>query len=76
MRRKLTITLDPEVYDGLHRVVGRRKIAPFIEKLLRPQILRPDLEANYREMAGREKDEREALDWIEGLAGDVPDEPW
>ena len=26
MRKKLTITLDERVYDGLHTVIGRRRI--------------------------------------------------
>jgi hypothetical protein len=31
VRRKLTITVDEEVYDGLHRIVGRRHIGRFFE---------------------------------------------
>src|SRR4051812_1002520 len=34
MRKKLTITLDERVYEGLHKVVGRRKISGFIESLV------------------------------------------
>ena len=34
-----------------------------------------DLEAAYREMAADEEREAEALEWIEGVIGDVADEP-
>ena len=30
MQKKLTITIDEWVYDGLHRVVGRRRISRFL----------------------------------------------
>lgn len=73
MRKKLTITLDEQVYEGLHRVIGRRKIGRFIEGLVRPHVL--DLEAGYREMAADEEYEAEALEWIEALVGDVNDDP-
>ena len=36
----MTITLDEEVYDALHRVIGRGKISQFIEDLARPHVLR------------------------------------
>jgi len=31
MQKKLTITLDENVYEGLHRVIGRRHISEFTE---------------------------------------------
>jgi hypothetical protein len=34
-----------------------------------------DLDQRYSEMAADEAAEREALEWIEGLIGDVADEP-
>ena len=36
MSRKLTITLDDEVYQGLYEKVGARRIAGFIQELVRP----------------------------------------
>jgi predicted CopG family antitoxin len=65
MRKKLTITLDEEVYEGLHKVVGRRRISRFIEDLVRPHVLHPDLEAAYAEMARDEEREAAALEWAE-----------
>jgi len=65
MRRRLTITLDAEVYEGLHARIGRRQISRFIEELVRPYVIHQDLEAAYREMAADEAREAEALDWAE-----------
>ena len=75
MAKKLTITVSEEVYAGLYRVVGRRRIGRFLEDLARPHLLDRDLEAAYREMAADEQREAEALEWSESLIGDVQDEP-
>lgn len=74
MQKKLTITVEEKVYEGLHRVVGRRRISEFIETLVRPHVLREDLQQAYREMAADEQRETEALEWAEGTVGDVADE--
>lgn len=39
MQRKLTLTIDEEVYNGLRAVIGPRKINRFIEELARPHDL-------------------------------------
>jgi predicted CopG family antitoxin len=75
MQKKLTITVDERVYDGLHKVVGRRRISRFLESLVRPHVLGRDLEAAYRRMAQEETREADALEWAEGTVGDVADEP-
>ena len=75
MRKKLTITIDQEVYEGLHRVVGRGRIGQFVERLARPHVVNADLEAGYREMAADEAREAEAKEWSEALIGDVADDP-
>jgi predicted CopG family antitoxin len=74
MRKKLTITLDEQVYEGLHRIIGRRHISQFIESLVRPHVIGQDLEAAYRQMAEDEVREAEALEWAEATIGDVSDE--
>ena len=38
MIKKLTITVSDEVYRGLHRQVGRRKISRFINELARERL--------------------------------------
>ncbi|OGK09531.1 MAG: addiction module antitoxin [Candidatus Riflebacteria bacterium RBG_13_59_9] len=74
MRKKLTITVDEQVYEGLHVVVGRQRISRFIEDLVRPHVISQDLVAAYMEMAQDEAREAEALEWAEGTMGDVADE--
>ncbi|MBI3000455.1 MAG: addiction module antitoxin [Deltaproteobacteria bacterium] len=75
MLKKLTITLDERVYEGLHTVVGRRRISRFVESVVRPHVIVKDMEAAYRQMAEEEAREAQALEWAEGTVGDVADEP-
>lgn len=74
MHKKLTITLDEKVYEGLHRVIGRRNISRFLEDLARPHVIPSDVEEAYRQMAADEEREAEAMEWTEGLIGDVLDD--
>ena len=74
MQKKLTITVDEKVYEGLHKIVGRRRISRFIEDLVRPYVLNQDLEAAYQQMAQDELREVEALEWAEATVRDVSDE--
>jgi predicted CopG family antitoxin len=71
MRKKLTITVDEQVYEGLHEVIGRHHISRFIEDLVRPHVLSHDLEAAYMEMAQNEPRETEALKWSKATIGVV-----
>ncbi|MBE7467540.1 MAG: addiction module antitoxin [Anaerolineae bacterium] len=73
MQKKLTITIDEKVYEGLHTVIGPRRISQFIEDLVRPHVMGDDLEAAYRQMAEDEAREAEALEWAEALIGDIAD---
>ncbi len=73
MRKKMTITLDEAVYDGLYRVVGKRKISQFIENLVRSYVVKNDLLESYQAMAKDTEREREALEWSNDLIGDVTD---
>jgi predicted CopG family antitoxin len=75
MAKKLTITVDDDVYEGLHSAIGRRRISGFLNDLARPHVTRSDLAKAYRAMAADEAREREATEWIEGVVGDVADEP-
>ncbi len=79
MQKKLTITVEESIYNGLYAVVGKRKISRFIESLVRSHILAEDLDplrlsAGYRAMALDTDREREALAWTEGTIGDVANE--
>jgi predicted CopG family antitoxin len=75
MQKKLTITIDDKIYEGLHKIIGRGHIGHFIEELVRPHIFNQDLNAAYKQMAQDEARESEALEWSEATIGDVSDEP-
>ncbi|MCF6334935.1 MAG: hypothetical protein L3J12_04275 [Spirochaetales bacterium] len=70
MQKKLTLTIDEEVYNGLHSVIGPRKISNFIENLVRPHVVKRDMYAAYAEMAAETGREHQAEDWAEGTLGD------
>ena len=74
MQRKLTITLDEEVYEGLWRRVGSRRISRFIETLVRPYVVDSSLDNEYKAMAADKEREAEALEWCNALAGDMSNE--
>ena len=74
MQKKLTVTIDAEVYEGLREVIGPRKISRFIEDLVRPHVIKKDMYAAYKEMAADQVRESEALEWAEATCGDVNDE--
>ena len=71
MVRKLTITVDEDVYDGLRQIVGPRRISRFLNDLARPLVTHEALLAGYREMAADSVQEKEAEDWCEALIGDA-----
>jgi len=74
MQKKLTLTIDEEIYDGLHSVIGRGNISSFIEELVKPHVLNQDLDAAYKKMALDEKHEARALEWSENLLEDFTNE--
>ena len=74
MHKKMTITLDEAVYDGLYRTVGRRRMSQFIEDLVKPHVLDTALDEGYRLMAADGAREKDAQAWCEGLIADLADE--
>ncbi|MEA2838380.1 MAG: hypothetical protein QOD89_2930 [Bradyrhizobium sp.] len=73
--KKLTISIDADVYDGLRSRIGPRRISRFLNDLARPHVTGQGLELAYADMAADEAREAEAAEWSEGLIGDVADEP-
>jgi predicted CopG family antitoxin len=73
MHKKMTISLDETVYEGLYRTVGKRRMSQFIEDLLRPHVLDTSLDAGYRAMAADKAREAEALEWSNAIIGDMAD---
>lgn len=74
MQKKLTLSIDEAVYEGLHRIVGRGKISLFIEDLVRPYVSESALDEGYRAMATDKEREVEAREWTNALAGDMANE--
>lgn len=74
MQKKLTITINEEVYWGLHKVIGPRKISRFVEELVRPHVVKHELESAYKKMAKDSAREKEALEWSEATLGDISHE--
>jgi hypothetical protein len=79
MQKKLTLTIDQEVYEALYRRIGARRISGFVEDLVRPHVMTEDedsLAAEYEEWSTDEEAVREALEWSNGLIGDSANEAW
>lgn len=73
MQKRMTISIDEAVYDGLVRFIGRRNISRYLEGLARPHVVKDDMESGYRAMAEDRQREEDAKAWCDALAGDVAD---
>jgi predicted CopG family antitoxin len=73
MHKRMTITLDEVVYEGLYRMVGKRRMSQFIEDLVRPHVVDTSLDDGYRAMAADKTREADAVQWCNALAGDMAD---
>ena len=71
MHKRMTITLDEDVYDGLYRTIGKRQISQFIEDLVRPYVVSEALDAGYQAMANDSLREKDASEWINALNKDM-----
>ncbi len=74
MHKRMTISIDETVYEGLVRVIGRRKISRFLEDLARPHVVNDSLLTGYQAMAADADRENEAREWSNALAGDAFDD--
>ena len=74
MQKKLTITIDEKVYEGLYRVIGPGKISRFIENMVRPHVLDEHLDRAYAQMGEDKEREKEASEWIESFIEEIDDE--
>ena len=75
MQRKLTITVEEEIYVGLKEVVGAGKISRFIESLVRPYVIKDPMEQGYRQMAEDREREEDASEWERITIEDLSDAP-
>lgn len=67
--KRLTVTVSPEVYRGLHKKVGAGNISRFIDNLAHPYVVDDALEESYRAMAADQLRETDAAEWVDGTAG-------
>ena len=74
MHKRMTITLDEAVYEGLYRTIGKRRRSQFIKDLLRPHVLDSALDDGYRAMAEDAAREVQALEWCNALGKDMHSE--
>lgn len=74
MHKRMTITLDEAVYEGLYRMVGKRRMSQFIEDLVRPYVVDTSLDDGYRAMAADKGREAQAMEWCNALTGDMANE--
>ena len=68
--KKLTLTIDDDVYAGLHSQIGPGRISRFVNDLVRPLVIDAALDDAYAVMARDEAREEEAEAWSEALIGD------
>ena len=77
MKKKLTISIDEDVYRMLHEKIGRGNIARFIERRIRPFIDEESLEESYRRIANDKDIQKLAKEWEEGTISDAyNDDSW
>jgi len=70
MHKKLTISIDEELYEALYLNIGKRQISKFIEKLIKPHVLNTELDDGYKAMANDNEREQEAQIWCNALSKD------
>lgn len=63
-KKKLTVMLDAEVYEGLQEKVGGRGIGVFLSNLARPHVVKHSLDAQYKAMSLDTLREHDAQEWI------------
>lgn len=63
--RKLTITVDDDVYAGLYAQIGKGNISRFINDIARPHIIHDETAAGYEAMAADHGREEDAQAWAE-----------
>lgn len=71
MVRKLTITVDEDVYERLRSRIRHPRMSRFLNDLVKPLVTEEALLAGYRAIAADRFREDEATAWAEALIGDA-----
>jgi len=69
--KKLTITVDDDVYKGLYATIGRGNISGFLNNVARAHVIDNDIAEGYAAMAADEEREAEAMVWAENSVQDL-----
>lgn len=73
-KKKLTIMLDEDVYRGLHKRIGQRRIGTFLSSIARPFVARNELEEGYKALASDTAQQQEAEEWLSGMDDPIESE--
>ena len=69
MRKKLTLSIDEQMYKDLHLLLPNRRISAFIEETIRERIREmkkeDPIEEGFKLMGQDKEREKEALEWCE-----------
>lgn len=63
-KKKVTLSLDRTVYEGIRARVGERKVGEYLSELARPHVSPEAQAASYRALAQDSDREAEAADWL------------
>ncbi len=63
--KKLTISVEDDVYAGLYAQIGKGNISRFLNDVARSHVLTNEIQAGYEAMAADQEREAEALEWSE-----------
>ena len=64
MQKKLTLSIDAEIYEALHKPGGKRKIGRFIENLVRPHLASLEVFGAADQPVSDEEPESVVLPWV------------
>lgn len=71
MQKKLTISIDDEIYAALYRNVGPGKISRFIADAIRPRLkLANSVREGYRRMGKDAGWMKDAGEWVDSFVDD------
>ncbi|GBR77627.1 hypothetical protein RDn1_286 [Candidatus Termititenax dinenymphae] len=71
MTKEMTLSFDEDIYSGLMKMFGVKKINTFISDLVRPYVVPSSLDDGYQAMATDQEHEQEAQEWCNALLGDI-----
>jgi hypothetical protein len=62
-KRKITLMIDSDVYQGLREKVGGRGMGDYISQLARPHVVVSSLEESYLALSRDIKNNRQVNEW-------------